>query len=315
VLGLALTILMLSGLAVRPTLTLAILWDMVIPLLPMVFLINPIIWRNVCPLATLNALTGRGTARRIPDRAMLQRGWMVGIALLAVMVPARRFAFNEDGSALLVAVAVVALLALVLGMVFSRRSGFCNTICPVLPVEKLYGQSPLLRLPTARCRDCNACSAPGCIELAGGKSLVQSMGPSRHSAWSRSPLGVFTMAFPGFIIGYFTTTNGPLSSALSVYGHVALWTLGSLVTVQMLVRLLDLDWRVTLPVLGGAAAGAYYWFTAPALAEAYGLSVAAGSLLRIGTVSLTAAWLGRALWRATRAAPTLRRAGPLDRAG
>ena len=34
-----------------------LLWQGVVPLLPLVFLVHPGIWRNVCPLATLG--TGR----------------------------------------------------------------------------------------------------------------------------------------------------------------------------------------------------------------------------------------------------------------
>lgn len=295
-LGLVLTAVLLLGLVVRPTLTLHLLWDMIIPLLPLVFLANPMIWRNVCPLGTLNRLTGASADRRAPSRSVLRGGWVVGIVLLAILVPARRFLFNEDGTALLVTIAVVASLSLILGLVFSRRSGFCNALCPVLPVEKLYGQSPLVRIPTSRCMDCNLCSASGCIDLAGGKSLAQSLGPTRRSTtWFRSPLGLFAAAFPGFIIGYFTTVDGPLSSAPAVYGHIGLWTLGSLATVLAVATLLGIGWRVALPVLGGAAVAAYYWFSGPALAEAYGLSGTWGMILRVATLAVVAVWLVRAL--------------------
>src|SRR5690606_39768035 len=95
-LGLVLTAVLLLGLVVRPTLTLHLLWDMIIPLLPLVFLANPMIWRNVCPLGTLNRLTGASADRRAPSRSVLRGGWVVGIVLLAILVPARRFLFNED---------------------------------------------------------------------------------------------------------------------------------------------------------------------------------------------------------------------------
>lgn len=296
VLGLILTAVLLAGLLTHPTRTLPILWDMVIPLLPAVFLINPVIWRNVCPLATLNAFTGKRVGQQMPDRVLLERAWVGGIALLAVMVPARRFLFNESGTALFVTITAVATLALLLGTVFSRRSGFCNALCPVLPVEKLYGQAPLLRVRTARCIDCNQCSPIGCLELAGGKSLPQSLGPTRRTtAWSWSPLGVFAGAFPGFIVGYFTTENGPISSAPAIYGHIGIWSLGSLVAVLALVKLFNLSWRVTLPVLGGIAVELYYWFVAPTLAKAYGLPEAGTTVLRVATLGLVVAWLTRAL--------------------
>ncbi|HPE12617.1 MAG TPA: hypothetical protein PL091_08955 [Actinomycetota bacterium] len=305
--GLALTAVLLLGLAVRPTLTLHVLWDMVIPLLPLVFLVNPMIWRNVCPLATLNTLTGVRADRRVPSRGVLQSGWLVGIVLLAILVPARRFLFNENGTALLVTIAAVAALAIMLGLVFSRRSGFCNALCPVLPVEKLYGQAPLLRIPTARCGECTVCSASGCLDLAGGKSLAQSLGPARRSTgWFRSPLGLFAAAFPGFIVGYFTSVNGPLSSAPAVYGHIGLWTLASLATVLAVVMLFGIGWRVALPILGGTALAAYYWFSAPAIAEAYNLSTTWGAILRVATLAATATWLVRALRQGRTGTPASR---------
>lgn len=172
-LGLGLTAVLLAGLIRWPEPTLHILWDMVILLLPAVFLINPLLWRSACPLATLNAATGgRAGARALGGRS-LAFAWAVGIVLLAVMVPARRFLFNVNGPVLAATIVVVAVLALALGLVFSRRAGFCNAVCPVPPVEKLYGHMSLVRLGTPRCTDCNLCTPVGCIDLAGRKTTAQ----------------------------------------------------------------------------------------------------------------------------------------------
>ena len=227
--GVVLTGVLVVGLVRWPTPTLHILWDMVIPILPAVFLINPMLWRNVCPLGTLNDWTGR---RNHPPlhRGVMVAAWIVGVVLLGVLVPARRFLFNEDGLALAVTVAVVGVLALVVGFRTPHRAGFCNSLCPVLPVEKLYGQVPLLKVSSARCTTCDLCTRAGCIDLAGGKSARQSL-RRRSQGWLISPFGIFAAAFPGFIIGYFTLDNGGLATAVSVYLHVGVWALGSLVVV------------------------------------------------------------------------------------
>ena len=143
--GLVLTLFLLAGLVVRPDRSLHILWDMVIPLLPAVFLVNPMLWRNVCPLATLNQFRERTPPIRLPPNA-LQGGWVVGMLLLFALVPARRVLFNEQGSALAATVALVALLSLGSGFIFSRRAGFCNSLCPV----------------------CTACAVRGGVELTCG---------------------------------------------------------------------------------------------------------------------------------------------------
>ena len=146
VVGLLVTVGLLAALLLEPEIALLVLWSAAIPLLPATFLINPGLWRNVCPLATLNMFSGdivghrRLTARLIPPAGLL------GIVLLAVMVPARRFLFNANAVALASTIAAVALAALVLGIFFEGKAGFCNSICPVLPVERLYGQSPLMQV-------------------------------------------------------------------------------------------------------------------------------------------------------------------------
>ena len=97
---------------------LGLLWNVAIPVLPAVFLVNPMLWRNACPLATLNKATGD----RFGTRQLLgagTRAGALGIVLLFVMVPARRFLFNTDGIALAVTIVLVATLALVAGFLYS----------------------------------------------------------------------------------------------------------------------------------------------------------------------------------------------------
>ncbi len=293
-LGVALTGVLLVGLVRWPAPTLHILWDMVIPILPAVFLVNPMLWRNVCPLGTLNDWTGRRNQRPMPLGVMVA-GWIVGVVLLGLLVPARRFLFNEDGLALAVTVTVVGVLALLVGFRSPRRSGFCNSLCPVLPVEKLYGQAPLVRVSSARCTTCDLCTRAGCIDLVGGKSARQSL-RRRGQQWLVSPFGVLASAFPGFIIGYFTVENGGLAAAGSVYLYVGAWALGSLVVVTVLMNAFRPRVAVALPVLGALSAGLYYWYAAPGLASAYGTGAQGTTAVRVLAAGLLTAWL----WNASR---------------
>src|SRR5581483_4900875 len=89
--GLFLTVALLAALLCWPKPALHVLWDMVIPILPATFLVNPLVWRNVCPLATLNASTGQHIGRRAIPSRLLHAAWIVGLVLLAALVPARRF--------------------------------------------------------------------------------------------------------------------------------------------------------------------------------------------------------------------------------
>ncbi len=293
--GLIATVVLLAGLVLRPEASLHVLWDQVIPMLPALFALNPLLWRNVCPLATLNDLGGARSDRPVLGAASQPAAWAAGMVLLALLVPARHFALNANGALLASVVAAVAVLAVVGGFTRSRRAGFCNAFCPVLPVEKLYGQAPVLRIGSSRCADCNRC-ASACLDLAGAKAAVQSARSGERARWYRTPFGLFACAFPGFILGYFRAADGPLSSAPAVYGSIAAWTLGSLAVAVLLVRLFRVRDVRALLLLGAASLATYYWFAAPRLVVAYGGPAGASEAARTVALAAIAAWGVRG-WR------------------
>ena len=296
--GVILTLALIGALWMVPKPALKLLWDMVIPLLPAVFLVNPLIWRNVCPLATLNDLSGDRSDRPAASSALVHAGWIVGIALLFVLVPARRFLFNENGPALAVTVTLVAVLAVATGFAFARRAGFCSSICPVLPVEKLYGQAPLLAMHGARCDRCTLCTPIGCIDLAATKTVAQTIGPLRRdTSWLRTGFGAFAAAFPGFVIGYFTTTNGDLASAGAVYLRVLGFAIASYAIVAAATTAFRMRAALAMPLLGAIALGLYYWYATPALALAYGAPEVTTLVLRVVIGATLAFWLWKALPR------------------
>lgn len=293
--GVFATVGLLAGLVWRPELWLRLLWNVVIPLVPASLLLSPMVWRNACPLATLNMATNRWATRRRASERWTTGTNALGIVLLALLVPARRFLFNTDGTALAVTVAVVGLGALVLGALFDGRAGFCNALCPVLPVERLYGQRPLLDVGRARCAACTAC-ARACIDLSPGRSLAQAPGrPVTKASWLLTPFGIFAAAFPGFVLAYFTAVDGPLASAGAVYGRIALFSALSYAAVVAAVRLTRPVYTASMRVLAGLAAGIYYWFAAPGIVEALGGPPAVGQGLRIAALALVALWFWRAI--------------------
>jgi nitrite reductase (NADH) large subunit len=300
--GVAATAALLAGLFVQPDLALDILWNVLIPLVPASLLISPAIWRNVCPLATLNTVSNGIAGKRPLAAAMIPRVGLVGIVLLVLMVPARRFVFNTDGVVLALTIAAVAVLAVALGAMFDLKAGFCNAICPVLPVERLYGQHPLVQIGNPRCLPCTMCTSRGCIDLNPGKSIAQTLGAARRSrAWLTSGYGVFAAAFPGFVVGYYTTQDGPWAAAGSVYLHVALWALGSYLAAVILVWLFKASAARATVVLAAAAAGLYYWFAAQTITTAFAIEGAATVAIRAVALALVVVWLWRAVPHTTHA--------------
>ncbi len=294
--GLLATVTLLVVMVTNADLALTVLWNILIPLVPASLLISPAIWRNVCPLATLNLLTNRSSGGRILPAEWLPGAGLVGIALLVLMIPARRFVFNTDGLVLAITIALVAVLALVLGGFFQVKAGFCNAICPVLPVERLYGQHPLIEVGNPRCAPCTHCTVKGCIDIAPRKSIAQTLGAARRShEWLTTGYGVFAAAFPGFVVGYYTTQDVPLSMAGSVYLSVALWSLGSYVATAVLVRGLGLTASLAMVLLAGAAVGLYYWYAGSVIATVFGLAGTGTAVLRVLGLTLVAVWMLRAV--------------------
>lgn len=296
VLVLLITVVLLFGLVFRPAPALNLLWNLLIPVLPASFLVAPQFWRGICPLATLNQWTsGLLGRRRLAGRPLWAMN-ALGILLLALMVPARRIVFNENGPALAGTISLVALAALVLGTLFDGRGGFCNAICPVLPVERMYGQHPLVELRNRRCDRCTLCIPKGCLDLDPALSLPQALGPaSGGRRWLVTAYGVFAGALPGFIVGYYTTANGTWSSAPDVYLRVFIWSAGSYLTTVGVVWTLGVPRQVALPVLAAVAIGLYYLWAAPLIASAAHLPAAGVMVCRAAAWALTVFWLIRAL--------------------
>ncbi len=290
-------LLLLGGVAVWPRPLLPLVWNVVVPLLPASFLLAPDLWRAVCPLATAGLLTNGVVARRKLSPAGGRRATVAGLALLAVLVPGRHVLFNQNAAALLALVGALLLAAAAAGAVFDVKAGFCNAICPVLPVERLYGQHPLRLAREIRCLPCTTCVRTGCLDLGNG-ALGATGGESRAREWLPTPSGMFLTAFPGFVIGYGTQPDVPLREAGAVYLHQAAWTAGSWAVLSLAA--LGFDLKLARAAAGSAALALslYYWFAAPGLVRTIGLGQPMETLLRLGAIGLAAAWLPRALERA-----------------
>ena len=284
----------ITGLFVIPDTTLVVLWSVIIPIVPASLLVTPRAWRNVCPLATLNMLTAGRMNRRPQTPGFATSANVLGIVLLVALVPARHFLFNTNGPVLGITVIAVAVAALVAGVVYDAKAGFCNAFCPILPVERLYGQSPLLEIGNPRCTPCTAC-ARACVDVSPQRNIRQLLGRPEHgSRWLLTPFGMLAAAFPGFVVGYFTVPDGPLSSAGAVYLNVVFWAAASFALVALISILARSSSDVVLRSIAAVAAGLYYWFAAPAITSALGGSAAVAVALRVIALGLVLAWWWRA---------------------
>jgi hypothetical protein len=293
--NIAVVVVLILGLVFWPVIVLRILWNLLVPILPLSFLIAPQLWRGICPLATLNQWSGGLFARRQLHGRLLTAANTLGILLLVLLVPARRFVFNENGPALAATIVTVAFAALILGALFDRRAGFCNAVCPILPVERLYGQHPLLQVDNRRCDRCTLCIPRGCLEQDPAKSITQAIGTaiSGHR-WLTTSYGILTACLPGFIVGYYTTSNGPWSIAPGLYLWIALCSATSYLITTVAVRVLGLTGPASLALLAAVAILLYYWWAVPLIAETLQVPAAGVWIARGAAFAVVACWLAHA---------------------
>jgi len=149
----------LGLLIVAPSVGLVVFWSVLIPVAPAILMVSPGLWRNICPLAS-TALLPRHLefSRRIrieePWQGRLQ---LVGVVALLVMAPMGHVLLHRNGPATVAAFSSLAVVAFLGGYLFERKSGWCSTVCPVFPIEKLYGSEPLVSVVNAHCEPCQEC--------------------------------------------------------------------------------------------------------------------------------------------------------------
>ena len=141
----------------EPELGLFVTWKLLVPIVPALLLVAPEVWRNLCPIAVVHQLPAvlrRPGTRRLSPRTRKAAPAVAALLFFAI-VPLRLTVFNDHGPALAGFVLGVLAIALLGGVLFSGKSGWCATFCPVLPVERLYGQRPVLPVEHAHCESCS----------------------------------------------------------------------------------------------------------------------------------------------------------------
>lgn len=285
-------------LLIAPQLGLLLFWGFFIPLAPLLFLVAPGLWRNLCPMATLNQ-TPRlfGFSRSMtPPKWLMEYNYVIGIAALLLLIPARKALFNQSGPATALLILSALTLAFLGGLLLKGKSGWCSSICPLLPVQRLYGQAPFYVVPNSHCQPCVGC-AKHCYDFNPTIAYLadQYDDDPHYVAYRR----FFAGAFPGLIVAFYTLPNPPAISVWTLYlqiGLAILISVGSFFALDAFVKLTP----IKLPALYGAVAlNLYYWFNLPLLAGRLegllNLSIAAAWIwsAQVAVLGLTVLWLAR----------------------
>ncbi len=287
-------------LVVRPGDGLFLLWNLVIPIVPAVFLVAPGLWRNVCPLAALNQLPRlAGFTRGLAHTPLVREySFVVGIAAFFALVSARKFLFNGDGLATAILIFAALGLAFLGGVVFKGKSGWCSSVCPMLPVQRLYGQTPFVTVPNAHCRPCVGCTK-NCYDFNPRVAYLadQYDDDRRYVGYRR----FFAAVFPGFVVAFYLVPDPPAVSVPRMYFEFAAYMAVSLAAFTTLETFAKVRANTLTALFGAIAFNVYYWFAAEtfvgavsrlAQMEAVPLWIWA---IRGAVLAVTAVWLARTL--------------------
>src|SRR6185312_492975 len=134
---------------VRPSAGLFAFFGVIVPLWPILFLVAPGLWRNICPLAATNQIPRvlRFSRALEPPDWLRNRGYLIAVTLFFGIAGARLAGLDRTGPAMGLVLAVILLSAFLGGLTFKGKSGWCSSICPLLPLQRAYGQTPYVTVP------------------------------------------------------------------------------------------------------------------------------------------------------------------------
>lgn len=236
---------------------LTIFWSIIVPVLPLLFFVAPGIWRNICPMATLNELPIRLKISKNKTHANRWRAlsYMVGVVVLLVCVSSRKWLFDESGIATAGLILFGLISAFMGGLFFKGMSGWCSSICPILSVERLYGQTPFKQVGSIHCHPCVGC-VKNCFDLNPMTASLEDQ--YDHDDRYVRQRHIFAGLFPGFILAFFTAS--PADGFVWLYAHFIIYSGFSLALFYTLNRCYrGRKNRVSL-LFAAAAINTYYWF-------------------------------------------------------
>jgi hypothetical protein len=174
-----------------------VVWTIVVAALPLfIVLVGYHRWRRICPLAFFAQIAVRlrrpGTRRA--SSWSETNYYLITFAIFFLSLWLRLIATNGDGHAISVFFVLLSLAAVIVGAVYTGKT-WCNYICPVSFIEKIYTEPhSLRRTENSQCEKCSACKK-FCPDINEENGYWKEIG-------LRSKRAVY-FAFPGLVFAFY----------------------------------------------------------------------------------------------------------------
>jgi len=258
VLSLSLTLFVIYLLFAEPETGLVLIWQLLIPLLPLSFAVVPGLWRNICPLATLNQLPRHFGISREHTLSQNWRKLALYISVIAFIsfILMRHPLLNHSGMYLGAVLGIALLLALLGGLVFKGRSGWCGTFCPLAPLQKAYGHAPLLMVRNGYCETCVGCQK-NCYDFNPRAAFFSDL-DDVEPEWSEQRK--FFIAFlPGLIVAFFSSGYSQQAGIFEYLQGMLIPPMVSVGIFYLLHNFTQVNFFRLASVYTMAALGIFYW--------------------------------------------------------
>ena len=270
-------------------------WNVLIPVAPALLVLTAGVWRNICPLASTSLISrhfgfSKNKRLKVDQQAKLQ---LVSVLLLFLIVPLRHTLFDTNGTATAILIGLTALVAFYVSYRYDWKSAWCSGLCPVHPVEKLYGRKSLFALTNAHCKSC-----VNCISLCpDSTSAIHPLYKKKKSLSNKIAGYLMVGGFPGFIWGWFQVqdyynTEG-LKHIILTYAYPLTAMTISLVIFLLMKKAFAKKYEIIIiDLFATASISIYYWYRLPAL---FGLGIFPGDGMLVDLSHSLPTWFPRIL--------------------
>lgn len=186
------------------------------------------------------------------------------IALFAI-VPLRHAIFNTNGMATALLIISMAVAGVVMGFFYEWKSAWCSGLCPIHPVEKLYGGNVLMTLPNAHCDQCMNCVVP-CPDSTPNVNPRS----SERTIYHRMSGLLIVGGLPGFIWGWFHVSDEKAITTFNIFISVYKMPLTGFAITLVIYGILSIIIkpkfeRKLISFFAASGVSCYYWYRLPAL--------------------------------------------------